>query len=779
MKRVVVDPISRIEGHLRVEIKVDEASGKVEDALSSGTAWRGIELVAKDRDPRDLWAFVQRICGVCTTTHALAALRAVEDALGITIPKNANYIRNIMHSSLDVHDHIVHFYHLHALDWVSPVAALSADPAKTAQLQNDVLATYNVSGLAPAETASKDSAYPKEFPKATAAYFTAVQQKVKKIVESGQLGIFSAQWWDHPDYNVLPPEVHLMAVSHYLNILDRQRDIVIPHVVFGGKNPHPHYIVGGMPCSISMNDMNAPINTQRLAAVEQSIALAKDLVSNFYLPDLLAIGKIYVEKGMIDGGGLAKKRVMSYGDYPDDTYTGISNGDYHKKCIVRSNGVVENFALGVDKATFIPLEGKDFMDPQYLSEEVEHSWFTYPNGTNTLHPLEGVTDPKFTGPKSGTKEKWEFLDEDKKYSWIKSPTFKGKTAEVGPLAKYIVVYTKVKQGIIKDPTWAESMIVRQIDTVSQVLGVPAHVWMTTMVGRTACRGLDAQVAANMSQYFFDKLVANIKNGDTTVADTTKFEPNTWDKDAKGVGLVDAPRGGLGHWIHIKDGRSANYQCIVPSTWNACPKTAANEHGAYEDSMIDTKVKQGIIKDPTWAESMIVRQIDTVSQVLGVPAHVWMTTMVGRTACRGLDAQVASNISQYYFDKLVENIKNGDTTVADMTKFEPNTWDKDAKGVGLVDAPRGGLGHWIHIKDGRSANYQCIVPSTWNACPKTAANEHGAYEDAMIDTHVKIADKPLEILKVIHSFDPCLACATHLYNKKGEKIVSVNTDALCK
>ena len=633
MKRVVVDPISRIEGHLRVEIKVDEASGKVEDALSSGTAWRGIELVAKDRDPRDLWAFVQRICGVCTTTHALAALRAVEDAIGITIPKNANYIRNIMHSSLDVHDHIVHFYHLHGLDWVSPVAALSADPAKTAQLQNDVLATYNVSGLAPAETASKDSAYPKEFPKATTAYFTAVQQKVKKIVESGQLGIFSAQWWDHPDYNLLPPEVHLMAVSHYLNILDRQRDIVIPHVVFGGKNPHPHYIVGGMPCSISMNDMNAPINTQRLAAVEQSIALTKDLVDNFYVPDLLAIGKIYVEKGMIDGGGLAKKRVMSYGDYPDDTYTGISNGDYHKKCIVRSNGVVENFALGVDKATFIPLEGKDFMDPQYLSEEVDHSWFTYPDGTKTLHPIEGVTDPKFTGPKSGTKEKWEFLDEDKKYSWIKSPTFKGKTAEVGPLAKYIVVYTKVKQGIIKDPTWAESMIVRQIDTVSQVLGVPAHVWMTTMVGRTACRGLDAQVAANISQYFFNKLVSNIKNGDTTVAD--------------------------------------------------------------------------------------------------------------------------------------------------MTKFEPNTWDKDAKGVGLVDAPRGGLGHWIHIKDGRSANYQCIVPSTWNACPKTAANEHGAYEDSMIDTHVKIADKPLEILKVIHSFDPCLACATHLYNKKGEKIVSVNTDALCK
>lgn len=633
MKRVVVDPVSRIEGHLRVEIKVDEATGKVEDALSSGTAWRGIELVAKNRDPRDLWAFVQRICGVCTSTHALASLRAVEDALDIQIPKNANYIRNIMHSCLDVHDHIVHFYHLHALDWVSPVEALAADPAKTAALQNDVLNTYNVAGLAPTELQSKLSAYPKAFPKATTAYFAAIQAKVKKIVESGQLGIFSAQWWDHPDYKLLPPEVHLMGVAHYLNVLDLQRDIVVPHVVFGGKNPHPHYVVGGMPCAISMNDMNAPINTARLQAVDESIAMTADLVNYFYMPDILAIGKAYVQAGMVDGGGLSKRRALSYGDYPDEPYANIKSGDYHKKCIVRSNGVVENFSLGVDKATFIPLAGADFMDPQYLSEEVGHSWYEYPNGTTTLHPMDGVTEPKFTGPKTGTKEHWEFLDEDNKYSWIKSPTFRGGTCEVGPLAKYIVVYTKVKQGIISDPTWAEQMIVKQIDTVSQVLGVPAHVWMTSTVGRTACRALDAQVAANISQYFYNKLV--------------------------------------------------------------------------------------------------------------------------------------------------ENIKHGDTAVANMTKFEPSSWPKEAKGVGLVDAPRGGLGHWIHIKDARSANYQCIVPSTWNACPKTLKNEHGAYESSMIDTKVKVADKPLEILKAVHSFDPCLACATHLYNKKGEEIVSVNTDALCK
>jgi hydrogenase large subunit len=257
MKHVTIDPVTRIEGHLRVEMTVDEGSGKVTDALSSGTAWRGLELIMNGRDPRDAWAYIQRICGVCTTAHALASVRAVEDALGIKIPKNANYIRNIMAASLTVQDHIVHFYHLHALDWVSPVEALKADPAATANLQNTVLNTYQLPFRAP--DTSDTEAYPKEFPEATPAYFKAIKDKVQAIVSSGQLGIFAAQWWDHPDYQLLPPEVHLMAVAHYLEMLDKQRELVTPHVVFGGKNPHPHYVVGGMPCSISLEDGNAPV----------------------------------------------------------------------------------------------------------------------------------------------------------------------------------------------------------------------------------------------------------------------------------------------------------------------------------------------------------------------------------------------------------------------------------------------------------------------------------------------------------------------------------------
>ncbi len=629
MQRIVVDPMNRIEGHLRVEVKVDEATGKVEDALSSGTAWRGIEVVVKDRDPRDIWVFVQRICGVCTTCHALASLRAVEDALGIAIPKNANYTRNIMANSQGVHDHVVHFYHLHALDWVSPVEALKADPVKTAALQNTVLDTYSLKMQAPIELDT--DAYPKEFPKATSAYFKAVQDKVKKIVESGQLGIFAGQYWDHPDYALLPPEVHLMAVSHYLNMLDRQRDVVTSHVVFGGKNPHPHYIVGGMPCSISMNDMNAPINAERLAIVDASLNLTINMMNSFYVPDVLAIGHLYVQKGMVDGGGLAKERVLGYGDYPEDSYTGISNGDFHKNLLLRSNGVVENFAAGALAAKVTILEGKDFADPAILNEGVDHSWYSYPQGGD-LHPWEGVTKPSFTGPKEGTKTAWKYLDENGKYSWLKTPKWQGKVCEVGPLARYIIVYTKVKQGLIQ---------------------------------------------------------------------------------------------------------------------------------------------------PTWVEKMIVDQIDGVSKLLNLPPEKWLLSTVGRTAARALEAQVQAYLAKYYLEKLVKSIRSGDTNVANTAKWDPASWPKEAKGVGIHEAPRGSLGHWIVIKDGKSANYQCIVPSTWNACPRDPNGAHGAYESAMIDTKVKVPVKPLEILKTIHSFDPCLACATHVYNAAGEPIAVVSTDANIK
>ena len=628
MKHVVVDPITRIEGHLRVELQVDEASGKVTDAISSGTAWRGLELVMNDRDPRDAWAYIQRICGVCTSSHALGCLRAVEDAFGITIPKNAHYIRNIIAACLGHQDHIIHFYHLHALDWVSPLEALKADPAATAALQNTVLQTYRLPFRGPA--AFDTDAYPHDFPIASPTYYAAIKAKVQKIVDSGQLGIFSAQWWDHPDYQLLPPEVHLMAISHYLEMLDKQKDLVVPHVVFGGKNPHPHYVLGGMPCSISMEDGNAPINAARLAIVDRSINQARHMMNDYYLPDVLAIGHLYVQKGYTSGGGLAKKRVLAFGMFSEEPFSGTSNGDFFKNLLVRCNGVVEDFASGVMNAKVYDFTEKDLTDADGVAESVEHGWYEYKGGDDkALHPWEGETTPHYTEPKEGTKTEWKALNEQGKYSWLKTPKWRGKLCEVGPLARYIVLYTKAKQGLLGDLTWAEQMIVDQIDAVTKVLNVPVEAWLPSTVGRTAARALDAQLQAEISKFFFDKLVANIKSGDTRVVNNDKWDPSSWPKEAKGVGFYEAPRGALSHWAVIKDGKIANYQAVVPTTWNACPRD-------------------------------------------------------------------------------------------------------DAAG-------------------------------------------HGAYEMAMMDTPVKIVDKPLEIVKAVRSFDPCMACATHLFNAKGEKIRVVTTD----
>ncbi len=610
MKRIVVDPITRIEGHLRLELMLDD-NGKVQDALSSGTAWRGIEVILKGRDPRDAWAFTGRICGVCTSEHSNVSLRAVEDALGIEIPRNANYIRNIMAGAIMAHDHLVHFYHLHALDWISPVAALKADPAAAARLQEKILAEYR---LQVADPLKHDfNAYSKETPRASAHYFSEIRTKVKEIVDSGKLGIFAAHWWDHPDYDLLQPEVHLIAISHYLTMLDRQTDIMVPHVVFGGKNPHPHYAVGGMPCAISMNDMNAPINSNRLAMVDNSISMTHALVEEYYVPDVLAIAHMHLSQGRKDGGGLAKQRVLGYGDYPDHTFNGID--DFYKKILLRSNGIVENFADGVEKATFYPFGAGDLTDMSVIKEAVDHSWYKYPEGSQELHPWQGVSEGhfQFSGQKEGRQ--WKQLDEQGKYSWLKTPTWRGKTAEVGPLARYIIVYTKVKQGHIQ-PNWVETFMVDQIEAASKLFELPPHVWLPTTVGRTVARALESQVCVALERYFFNKLVQNIRNGDTTVMNNEKWEPGTWPAKAQGVGVHEVPRGSLGHWIVIEKGLIKNYQAVVPTTWNACPRDAQGQHGAFERSMIDTNVT--IAEKPL----EILRSIHSFDPCLACAAHLY-------------------------------------------------------------------------------------------------------------------------------------------------------------
>jgi hydrogenase large subunit len=540
-KRIVVDPITRIEGHLRIEVNVDK-DNVIRNAVSTGTMWRGLEVILKGRDPRDAWAFVERICGVCTGVHALASVRSVEDALGIKIPKQANVIRNLMHATLYAQDHLVHFYHLHALDWVDVVSALSADPKRTSELAQSI----------------------SPWPNSSPGYFREVQNRLKKFVEFGQLGIFANGYWGSKAYR-LPPEANLMAVTHYLEALDFQKEIVKIQTIFGGKNPHPNWLVGGMPCSINLDNTGAvgAINMTQLNMISDIINRTIEFIDQVYIPDLLAIAGFYKDWTKI-GGGLSSQNVMAYGDFPD-----IAN-DYSAKSLLIPSGVI----LGGDLKKIYEV---DLKAPDQVQEWVTHSWYKQGDENKGLHPFDGVTDPNFVlGPKTkGTRTNIENVDEGAKYSWVKSPRWKGNPVEVGPLARYIVGYAR-----------GNKEVTEQVTMVLKTLDVPVTALFSTL-GRTAARGLEASWAAHKMKYFFDQLMTNLKAGDFATANVEKWDPSTWPAEAMGVAPCEAPRGALAHWVKIKNTKIDSYQCVVPTTWNAGPRDAKGQIGAYEAALLNT------------------------------------------------------------------------------------------------------------------------------------------------------------------------------------------------
>jgi len=561
-RRIVVDPVTRIEGHMRCEVNVD-ANNVIRNAVSTGTMWRGLEVILKGRDPRDAWAFVERICGVCTGCHALTSVRAVEDALGITIPKNAYLIREIMAKTLQVQDHVVHFYHLHALDWVDVVSALKADPKKTSELQQLVSPSH---------------------PLSSPGYFRDIQNRLKKFVDSGQLGPFMNGYWGSKAY-VLPPEANLMAVTHYLEALDLQKEWVKVHTIFGGKNPHPNYLVGGVPCAINLDQdgaSGAPVNMERLNFVQARIQEMNQFVNTVYIPDVLAIGTIYKQAGWLYGGGLSATNVLDYGTYekvmgrPETQQLpggAILDGDWTK------------------------IHEVDLRDPEQVQEFVPHSWYKYADETKGLHPWDGVTEPNYVlgAATKGTRTKIDEIDESAKYSWLKAPRWRGHAMEVGPLARYILGYAHALQGHkycqrVKEQVESSAAAINS--AIPKALGLPetqfsAKQLLPTTIGRTLARALEGQYCAEMMQGDYNELIANIKAGDTSTANVDKWDPATWPKEAKGVGSVAAPRGALGHWIKIKDGRIENYQCVVPTTWNGSPRDGQNQIGAFEASLMNT------------------------------------------------------------------------------------------------------------------------------------------------------------------------------------------------
>jgi hydrogenase large subunit len=558
-ERIVIDPVTRIEGHLRVEIEVN--NGKITEAYSAGTMVRGIEKILKGRDPRDAWAFTGRVCGVCTSTHSMTSVRAVENALGIAVPPNAELIRNLMANALYIQDHVVHFYILHALDWVDVVSALKANPAESSRIAQSI----------------------SSWPKSSVGYFTDVQKRIQTFVESGQLGIFANGYWGHPAYK-LPPEVNLIAVAHYLESLEMQKELVKVHTIFGGKNPHPNYLVGGVPCSINIEEANA-INAERLAAVGNYFKQAKTFVDQVYIPDLLAIASFYKSDWGAIGGGLSN--YMSFGDFPANGY---NNPDSFKM----PRGVI----LDRDLSTIHEIKADDANE---IQEFVNNSWYTYSKGDDKgLHPWEGETELNYTGP----KPPYEHLDVSKKYSWVKTPRWKGHPVEVGPLSRMLMGYAAGR------PEFKEV-----VDGALKALDVPVTALFSTL-GRTAARGLETQLTCNWALEFFDQLLANIRNGDSRTQNNDKWEPESWPKSAKGIGMTEAPRGALSHFIVIDDKKIDNYQLVVPTTWNASPRDPEGKRSAYEESLIGTPVA-----DPK-IPLEVIRTIHSFDPCLACAVHVY-------------------------------------------------------------------------------------------------------------------------------------------------------------
>ena len=551
-KRISIDPITRIEGHLRIDCEIE--NGVVTNAWSSGTMWRGMENIVKGSDPRDAWMIMQRICGVCTTVHAIMSVRAVEDALGAKVPVNAQYIRNMILSAHSMHDHIVHFYQLSAMDWVDITAALNADPDKAAEMLKGV-STWGLN---------------------SANEFRNVQNKIKSLVESGQLGIFANGYFGHPSMK-LPPEVNLIAVAHYLQALECQRDCNRIVALLGGKTPHiQNLAIGGVANPINL-DAQSVLNLERLMFVKSCIDRLNDFVTQVYRVDAAIIAAYYPEWLNL---GKTSGNYLSVPEYPID-------GDNSK--FVLTGGYIENF----DISTFRPItQQKDEFVVKGIKESGKHAWY---EDDEPLEPWAGLTRPKYTG--------WQ---DEGKYSWVKAPSFYGKVVEVGPLA-YLMCNLANQN---KDTLHHFNHIKELYEKLSGNTLSVDHLHST--LGRIIARTVHCCVLNNILEQQWKLLVDNIGTGDTVAYLKTDI-PQTG--EFKGVGFGEVPRGMLSHWVVVKNGKIENYQAVVPSTWNAGPRNQNDEMGPYELSIIGTPVA-----DPT-KPLEVVRTIHSFDPCMSCAVHV--------------------------------------------------------------------------------------------------------------------------------------------------------------
>jgi [NiFe] hydrogenase large subunit len=530
---IVVDPVTRLEGHLRIEVEV--TNGRVSKAYSSGTLFRGLENILIGRDPQDAQHITQRSCGVCTYVHSLATTRAVDDAVGVTIPPLATMVRNIVLASQHLHDHIVHFYHLHALDFVDVSNCLNADPALAAKIASD---------RSPRPTTTEE--------------LKAVQDRIRKFVDSGQLGHLTNAYFlgGHPAF-VLSPEQDLIATAHYLEALHLQVRSARAMAVFGGKNPHPQFLVVG---GITNYDALRPERIKEFMDLEkESVAFVEEV----YIPDLLAVAGQY--KDVAGYGGTTN--LITFGEFRSDEKD--LNSGFFKPGIIRDRNL----------GTVLPF------NPDKITEHVRHSWY---KGAEDKTPYEGVTEPNFTD-----------LHGDDRYSWSKAPRYENIPMETGPLAQVIIAYAQGHEAVVPI-----------VNKVLEVLGVgPEALWST--LGRTAARGIEAAVIAGQIGKWVEEYKDQIgKEASPKICQAWEM-PN----EAEGVGFVTAPRGGLSHWIRIKDKKIANFQLVVPTTWNIGPRDSKDQMGPVEEALVGTP-----IADPKRPVE-ILRTVHSFDPCLACAVHV--------------------------------------------------------------------------------------------------------------------------------------------------------------
>jgi hydrogenase large subunit len=671
---VIIDPVTRIEGHLRIQAYArpdGRGGGTIQSpGLSSSTMVRGVERILQGRDPRDAWAFTQRICGVCTVVHGLTAVRAVENAVGIKVPKNADYIRNMMIGAQYVHDHVMHFYHLHSLDWVDVESALKANPAVTARL-----ARHNNPSYKPNKGALPDAAY----------FQTVLNNLNNGLVNRGQLGLFSNAYWGHPAYK-MNPEQNLLLLSHYLESLAWARDVVKLHAIFGGKDPHPNLVVGGMPCSVSTNtgaisleQGGTSLNAQGFATVQTAVTRMQEFVNQVYLPDVLLLARVYKDWAKY---GATVGNFMAFGDFPDPALVRnelVDQAMDYPAAYVMPQGVIW---AGRPK-TVVPF------DPANVTENVAHAW--YSGSRNGVHPSQGTTVLNYTGPRPDNPTAY-MLDEDSQYSWIKSPRYQGQPMEVGPLAHILIMHGR--------NTLPTDKLVRSYvrSYWTQDLGLDFSQLNSTL-GRIFCRMLETKIIADQ--------IAGRPAGPE--AHREGHEGRQDDREER----IEAHEGRRGDRKERSEGRGGR-------------------RGDREDRGEGHEGRQDEREERTEAY-----------------AGWYALYYAGRSG-------------KHFHPKAFEMVANARNKV----------------GFGYTEAPRGALGHWIQIgADGMISNYQCVVASQWNAGPRDGNGTAGPYEFALKGHDLANLKKPLEVLRTIHSFDPCIGCAVHILDSDGEPLVEIEVKHL--